>query len=123
MNETYVPLTLPELALMLCVPESDMAEFQAILDELVFEGKIFVSKKGRYAVCENNLLFARVLRTNPRGRFGFVTCENFEEDIYIPKDSLATAIDRDRVLVKITGKERGRYEVQLRIFWKEETLR
>ena len=109
-NETYVPLTLVELALMLCVPESDMDELQAILDELVFEGKIFVSKKGRFAVCENNLLFTGVLRTNPRGRFGFVTCENFEEDIYIPKDSLSTAIDKDRVLVKITGKERGRYE-------------
>lgn len=109
-GESYVPLTFSELALVLCVPEDDMDEFKEILDELVFEGKIFVSKKGRFAVCEKNLMFSGVLRTNPRGRFGFVTCENFEEDIYIPKDSLATAIDRDRVLVKITGKERGRYE-------------
>jgi len=109
-DESYVPLTLPELALVLCVPEDDMDEFKDILDELVFEGKIFVSKKGRFAVCEKNLMFSGVLRTNPRGRFGFVTCDNFEDDIYIPKDSLATAIDRDRVLVKITGKERGRYE-------------
>ncbi len=109
-EESYVPLTLSELALVLCVPEDDMDEFQDILNELIFEGKIFVSKKGRYAVSEKNLLFAGVLRTNPRGRFGFVVCENFEEDIYIPKDSLGTAIDKDRVLVKITGKERGRYE-------------
>ncbi len=109
-EENYVPLTLSELALVLCVPEDDMEEFREILDDLVFEGKIFISKKGRFAVCENNLLFVGVLRTNPRGRFGFVACENFEEDIYIPKDSLSTAIDRDRVLVKITGKERGRYE-------------
>ena len=109
-DDSYVPLTFSELALVLCVPENDMEEFQSILDELVFEGKIFVSKKGRFAVCEKNLMFQGVLRTNPRGRFGFVTCENFEDDIYIPKDSFATAIDRDRVLVKITGKERGRYE-------------
>lgn len=109
-DESYVPLTFQELALVLSVPENDMNEFKDLLDELVFEGKIFVSKKGRFAVCEKNLMFQGVLRTNPRGRFGFVTCENFEEDIYIPKDSLATAIDHDRVLVKITGKVRGRYE-------------
>jgi len=109
-DDSYVPLTLSELALVLCVPEDDMEEFKYVLDELIFEGKVFVSKKGRYAVCEKNLMFQGVLRTNPRGRFGFVTCENFEEDIYIPKDSLGTAIDSDRVLVKITGKERGRYE-------------
>ncbi|MBQ7986586.1 MAG: ribonuclease R [Clostridia bacterium] len=109
-QEDYVPLTRSELALVLCVPDSDLDEFSGILDELISDGKIFLSKKNRYAVCEKNLLFPGVLRTNPRGRFGFVTCENFPDDIYIPKDSLGTAIDSDRVLVKITGKERGRYE-------------
>ena len=109
-SEEYVPLTFSELALVLCVPDEDLDEFSDILEELVFEGKIFVSKKNRYAVCEKNLLFPGILRTNPRGRFGFVTCENFPDDIYIPKDALGTAIDSDKVLVKITGKERGRYE-------------
>lgn len=113
-SDEYVPLTLPELAVVLCVPDDDMEEFSAILSQLIAEGKIFISKKGRYAVCEKNQLFPGVLRTNPRGRFGFVTCENFEEDIYIPKDSLNTAIDRDHVLVKITGKDRGRYEGAVR---------
>lgn len=109
-QDEYVPLTFSELALVLCVPETDLDEFSDILDELIMDGKIFLSRKSRYAVCEKNLLFPGVLRTNPRGRFGFVTCENFDDDIYIPKDSLATAIDSDYVLVKITGKERGRYE-------------
>lgn len=109
-DDSYVPLTLSELALVLCVPDDDTEAFKDVLDELIFEGKVFISKKGRYAVCEKNLLFQGVLRTNPRGRFGFVTCENLDEDIYIPKDSLGTAIDSDRVLVKITGKERGKYE-------------
>jgi len=109
-QEEYVPLTYSELALVLCVPEEDLDEFSQILDELILEGKIFVSKKNRYAICEKNLLFPGILHTNPRGRFGFVTCDNFDDDIYIPKDSLKTAIDQDKVLVKITGKERRRYE-------------
>ncbi|MBR5809492.1 MAG: RNB domain-containing ribonuclease, partial [Clostridia bacterium] len=109
-QEEYVPLTHQELALVLCVPEEDLEEFSDILDDLILEGKIFVSKKNRYAVCEKNLLFPGILSTNPRGRFGFVTCENFADDIYIPKESLGTAIDSDKVLVKITGKVRGRYE-------------
>lgn len=113
-QDSYVPLTLTELALVLCVPESDMEEFSSVINELVKEGKIFISKKGRYAVCEKNFLFAGTLHTNPRGKFGFVTCENLDEDIYIPKDSLSTAIDKDIVLVKITGKHRGRYEGAVR---------
>ena len=49
-QEEYVPLTYSELALVLCVPEEDLDEFSNILDDLVIEGKIFVSKKNRYAV-------------------------------------------------------------------------
>lgn len=109
-SDEYVPLTFSELALVLCVPDSDTEELSALLKQLIFEGKIFLSKKKRYAVCEKNLLFSGVLRINPRGGFGFVACENFDEDIYIPKDAMNTAIDSDRVLVKITNKSKGRSE-------------
>ena len=46
-QEEYVPLTYSELALVLCVPEDDLDEFSGILDELIYEGKIFISKKNR----------------------------------------------------------------------------
>lgn len=113
-SDSYVPLTFSELALVLDVPKSDMPEFSAVIDQLIKEGKISKSKKGRFLLCEKNLLFVGVLRTNPKGRFGFVTCENFSEDIYIPKDALSSAIDRDKVLVKVTSRKAGRYEGRIK---------
>lgn len=52
---------------------------------------------------------------NPRG-FGFVTVENpskklrIDKDVFIPPSSLGTAVHGDRVLIKISGQKKGRFE-------------
>lgn len=101
----YIPLTLDELALVLDVPKEDLEEFCQILEELVQEGRIFLTKKKRYAPCGKNETFSGTLRTNARGKFGFVMVEGREKDIFIPPDDLDTAIDGDFVLVKLTKKD------------------
>ena len=109
-SKDYTPLTFEEMRVALDVPESDLPEFFSILEELINEGKIFLSKKKRYASCEKNLLYAGILRCNARGKFGFVATESLADDIFVAPDNLETAIDGDKVLVKITGKSRGRSE-------------
>lgn len=109
-DDSYIPLTFEEMAAVLDVPEDDLPELNAILDELISEGKIFCSKRKRYALCEKNNMFTGTLRINPRGGFGFVTCEHRSDDIFIPYDRINTAIDGDTVLVKLTGHSRGRDE-------------
>lgn len=101
----YIPLTQNELALVLDVPGEDLEEFYQILDELASEGRVFLTKKKRYAPCEKNDTYSGTLRTNARGRFGFVTVEGRENDIFIPPDDLGTAIDGDLVLVRLTGRD------------------
>lgn len=101
-SEEYIPLTYEELMLVLDVPASDQEEFSQILDALLSEGKIFLSKKKRYAPCGKNGVVSGILRCNPRGKFGFVTTESEGGDVYISPDDLATAIDGDTVLVKLT---------------------
>ncbi len=110
LSRDYTPLTFDEMRIALDVPESDLSELYSILDELINEGKIFLSKKKRYAACEKNLLYPGILRCNPRGKFGFVTTQSLAEDIFVAPNNLSTAIDGDKVLVKITGKSRGRNE-------------
>lgn len=41
---------------------------------------------------------------------GFVTLENYDEDIRIPGKNLGVALDKDTVKIKITGNGRGRIE-------------
>jgi len=104
-SSEYIPLTSQELAMVLDVPSEDTEELCRILDELTLEGRIFLTKKKRYAPCEKNDTYSGTLRTNPRGKFGFVTIEGRDKDIFIPPDELGTAIDGDTVLVKLTRKD------------------
>ena len=98
----YVPLKFNEMAVVLDVPESDMIEFSKILDSLVYEGKIYKTKRGRYCVADvKNRMISGTLMCNPNG-FGFVRCdEEGEEDIFVPFEKLGKAYDRDRVFVRI----------------------
>lgn len=106
----YVSLTFDELKLVLDVPPENTGELKSILDELIHEGRIFVSKKGRYAPAAKNKMFSGIFRCSTSGDFGFVTCDGDEADIHISARGIHTAIDGDRVLVKLTSGKRDRRE-------------
>lgn len=108
-SENYIPLKADEISVLLDVPKSDFNELIKLLDELVFEGKIYVTKKGKYISTENNAqVSAGILSCNSAKGFGFVRCESEEgNDIFIPFDGMNGAYDRDRVLVHIDKKGNG----------------
>ncbi|MDD6734831.1 MAG: ribonuclease R [Clostridiales bacterium] len=112
-SSNYIPLTFEELSVVLDVPAEDSSEFKSIIDELIREGKIFCSKRKRYAPCEKNNIFPGILSINPRGGFGFVRIENAEKDIFIPSDSMNTATDGDKVLVKLIKNRHRRDEGEI----------
>lgn len=98
MNEKeYVPMKIKELAILLDVPKENREELKAVLDALMAEGKISVSKKGKYAKAE---IFAQtgVFHAHPRG-FGFVTIEGREGDVFVAPDNTKEAMDGDTVQV------------------------
>ena len=49
-DELYVPMKVKEIAILLDIPKTRREELQAVLDALVAEGKVEVSKKGKYAI-------------------------------------------------------------------------
>ena len=61
-DKAYVPMKAKELAMLLDIPKSRREELQEVLDKLVEDGVIGVSKKGKYARSEtfsvNGLLAA-----------------------------------------------------------------
>ena len=105
-DDIYVPMKLKELAVLLQVPREQKKELKEIMDALVEEGKVCISKKGKYCKGEAKRLNG-IYHAHPRG-FGFVTVEGESEDIFIDEDDTGGAFQGDTVEISITGKPDGK---------------
>ncbi|NLL80179.1 MAG: ribonuclease R [Clostridiales bacterium] len=105
-EELYVPMKEKELAIFMQVAKEDREVFKRALDELLMEGKIQVTKRGRYQKAEEKLLTG-AFTGNAKG-FGFVTIEGREEDVYIPEEEVNGAFHGDIVQIRLLPGKRGR---------------
>lgn len=105
-DDLYVPMKLKELAVLLQVPKEQRGELKSILDMLEAEGKICLTKKGKYRKGESVVLTG-VYQAHPKG-FGFVSAEGEKEDIFIPEEAVNGAFQGDTVEVAITGITSGK---------------
>ena len=96
-DKAYAPMKLKELAMLLDIPKTQREELKEVLDILLSEGKIGVSKKGKYGKPQE---FSQVgvFFGHPKG-FGFVTVEGLERDVFIPAEKTAGAMHGDRVQI------------------------
>ena len=104
-DKSYVPMKAKELAMLLGIPKSQRDELTQVLDYLVSEGRIGISKKGKYGkpeVFSVNGIFCG----HPKG-FGFVTVEGMEQDVFIPEDRTGAALHGDRVQIVVESQARG----------------
>lgn len=104
-NDLYVPMKTKELAILMQVPKEDRHELQAVLDSLVAEGRIGVSKKGKYSKPENTAIIGIYQKTSHG--FGFVVVEGREDDIFIKESDDGGAFHMDKVMVAITAEKHG----------------
>ena len=105
-NDLYVPMKIKELAILLQVPKERRQELQEVLDELMLEGKIEVSAKGKYSLGKGKLLTG-VFTAHARG-FGFVTVEGMEDDIFIPEQEVHGALHQDVVQIVVKPVQSGK---------------
>lgn len=103
-NRHYIPMKLKEICSVLSVPKEARGELQSILDRLVSEGKLTTDGKGRYKKPEEND-FAGVFSCTSKG-FGFVMLESGEE-VFVSEENRKDALEKDRVLVRITSEAIG----------------
>lgn len=102
-SDIYVPMKVKELAILLNVPREDRADLEQVLSELLAEGKIELSKRGKYSKAEGKFL-SGTFTGNARG-FGFVTIEGEKEDVFIPGSQINGAMHGDLVqIVLAPGK-------------------
>lgn len=105
-DDLYTPMKFKELAMLLQVPKERRDELRQILEALESEGKIYLSKRGKYCRGEAKRLTG-IFRASLKG-FGFVVIEGEEQDIYIAEEDTNTAMDQDEVEVVITREPDGR---------------
>lgn len=127
----YQPMRAKELAVLLQIPAGKREELHKILDMLLEEGKISINKRGRYEAVRNSTVkkeketgkkqvkterkkgqyYTGTFISHPRG-FGFLEIPEEEEDIFIPEESVGTALHGDtvQIIVKKDGKDGKRCE-------------
>ncbi|QDW75626.1 ribonuclease R [Lachnospiraceae bacterium KGMB03038] len=105
-DDLYVPMKFKEIAMMLQVAKEQRGELKSLLEELEQEGKIYLSKNGKY--CRGAAKALEGTYRASRKGYGFVTVSEEEPDIYIHEEHTGGAFDGDRVEVLVTSWPEGR---------------
>lgn len=84
--------------------KSERENFLKILNELVKEGSLILTKKGKYGIPEQLGYIIGKIQGNPKG-FGFLIADNKEiKDIFIAAENMNGAMHNDRVMVRMLKK-------------------
>ncbi len=105
-EDLYVPMKIKEIAILLQIPKDRRNELAAILVELMNEGKIEISKKGKYQKTQQKK-YSGKFSAHQRG-FGFVTVEGEEQDVFISDRDVHGAMNGDVVEIVLTAAPEGR---------------
>lgn len=111
-DEMYVPMKEKELAAFMQVSREEREDFREVLQALLTEGRVQVTKQGKYVKPDANQPVGTFI-SHAKG-FGFVEIEGRTEDLYIPEDMTGGAFHLDRVQVALLPGRRGvRQEAQV----------
>ncbi len=105
LNRFKKPFSKKELSRVLKIKDDEKLNF--IVENLLKKGFLVVLKNDKFGVPSQMNIVSGVLDVNPKG-FGFLIRDDLKEDIFIPLHLMGTALDKDRVLVKIIGGKEGK---------------
>ena len=95
------PLFPDKLMEILEISDQDRYIFLNILDDMVEDGKLVMTRKKKYALPETLGFLVGRIQGNPKGFAFFIPDDENEEDVFIPAENLNTAMHNDRVMIRI----------------------
>ncbi len=105
-DEMYTPMKEKELCAFMQVAKADREAFREVLQALLSEGKLQVTKQGKYVKPDRNQLIGTFI-SNAKG-FGFVEIDGRAEDLYIPEGKTGGAFHQDKVQAVLLPEQRGK---------------
>lgn len=99
-DKHYEPMKQKEIGYLLQVEPEDRKELAQILGELVDEGTVEVSKRGKFRPVTRKT-FTGTFTCTQKG-FGFVSVEGEDSDFYIAENDMNGAFHEDTVLIEVT---------------------
>ena len=106
-DPAYVPMREKDIAVLMEVSSEDRPLFKRCLEELLADGAITVSKRGKYQLPELKTLTG-VFSSSGHG-YGFVHVDGIDGDFFISEKHTGTALHGDTVLIdpyEITHRRR-----------------
>jgi len=102
-----VPVPRKLISRTLEIHKRDYHLFEKVFQDLVKSGELIHVRKNQYAYPQRAEKLVGELRTTRSG-FGFVAVPGQEADIFVARNNLNTAFDRDTVEVQLYAASRGR---------------
>jgi len=112
-DDMYKPMRLKDIRFLLQVSDDDKKRVEEALNELISDGKIVLTPKGKYKKLDDNLLVGTYIG-NKKG-FGFVRVDGQKDDYFIPAKYSLDAFHNDKVVIKPESDARAgkRSEAQI----------
>lgn len=99
-HNDYKPMKIKEISIILQISNSERDLLEDLLEEMITEGKIIKTKKGKYTLPETLNYIVGKFISHQKG-FGFVEIEEEDEDIFIPAKYTNGAFHGDKVAISL----------------------
>lgn len=96
-NSSYAPFTFDELLKISKYQENELKE---LLQELKEEYIIYESKRHRFGLLKQFGLYIGTIDIKEKG-YGFISSDSFEEELFVPKTYINTALNKDKVMFRV----------------------
>ena len=98
-DSSYAPFTFEELA---DISKIEKETLKQLLTNLKEENIVYESKKHRFGLLKQFNLYIGTIDVKEKG-YGFIACPSFEKEFFVPKLNINGAMDKDKVMFKITN--------------------
>lgn len=106
-TKDYKPMNLDEMAELWGLHNEDKLILESLMKEMLVDGLVYSTKKGRYISIKEKGLMLGTISTNEKG-FGFFQEKSTRAEFFIPNKSLKDAQNNDIVLARLVAKTGGK---------------